>query len=592
MNKTPAPDHNVWPLKLTAGKFVEILFWLLAVLLLFLNLGFGGLRGSEGRWADVVRLMILNNDYLHPMINFEAYFDKPLVSYWIIAGFSLLTGGTVTELMIRLPSAIAGLVTLWATRLIASRFAGKTTGILAGWILLTAYSFAFWGRLGEADMLNLAFSTLAVGWYVVRRDKTDFGSYLLFGLLCAIGGQTKGLSAIAVPMLAVLADVAIARSWKKHLNWKLIAAGLVSLAVYLLPFLLAATKKDYADNGLSLVFQENIQRYFDSLDHKQPWYAYFIHLPQLMMPWTPILILALIAGIRNWKTGSPAEHWIMICIAVIFTVFSISDSKRVYYILPILPYCSILCAVFLLSDTVSILEKIRDIVLKIYFWLIPLLAAALLGMAIVGYSFGAKMRLIRYGQAEALRMILPVLLLTALILLVIWTWIRRISQEQFPNRETGRNFAVCTGAIAVLLIAFFGIVLPLTSEMFRTEKPFFEQIDSLAKKYKVPKERIYFFNHNFVNGSFYLKHEREIPVLDHEDISDPDELGTELAELLQNSQGQRLMVISQMRYFRKITFSYPEQQKYVLDRLIAIEPSGPTENPKKDGKKYAIFLQK
>lgn len=588
MNKTPDVDHSALPVRPTAAKIAEILFWVLAVLLLFLNLGIGGLRGSEGRWADVVRMMILNHDYLHPMINFEAYFDKPLVSYWIIAGFSLLTGGTVTELMIRLPSAVAGLVTLWSTRLIASRFAGKTTGIFAGWILLTVYSFAFWGRLGEADMLNLAFSTLAVGWYVVRRDKTDFGSYLLFGLLCAIGGQTKGLSAIAVPVLAVLADVAIARSWKKHLNWKLFAAGLVSLAVYLLPFLLAAAKKDYADNGLALVFQENIQRYFNSLDHKQPPYAYFIHLPQLMLPWTPILILAIIAGIRKWKTDGPAERWILICIAVIFVVFSISDSKRVYYILPILPYCSILCAVFLLSETVSIWEKIRDILLKFYFWLIPAVAAALLGLTVAGYAFNGKIKLVRYGQAECQQLVLPVMLLTALVLLVVWAWFRKLPPEQFPNGETGKKFAVCTGSATVLLIAFFGIVMPLTSEMFRTEKAFFGQIGRLAEKYRIPKDRIYFFHHNYTNGSFYLKHAQKIPVIDHEDKNEEKAPGMELSQLLKAHQGQRFMLIGQLRYFRKI--EPPVLRQRILDHLKSIEPSGPTENPKKNGKKYAIFL--
>ena len=588
MNNTPDPGHNVWPFKLTAEKLAGILFWVLAVLLLFLNLGIGGLRGSEGRWADVVRLMILNGDYLHPMINYEAYFDKPLVSYWLIAGLSLIAG-SVTELMIRLPSAAAGLVTLWATRLIASRFAGRTTGIFAGWILLTAYSFAYWGRLGEADMLNLAFSTLAVGWYVVRRDKTDFGSYLLFGLLCAVGGQTKGLSAVAVPVLAVLADIAVTRSWKRHLNWKLFAAGLLSLAVYLLPFLLASAKKDYEDSGLALVFQENIQRYFDSLDHKQAWYAYFIHLPQLMMPWTPILILAIIASVRNWKKADHSERWILVCIAVIFAVFSISDSKRVYYILPILPYCSILCAVFLLSETAGILEKIRNIVLKVYFWLIPTTAAALLGLTVYGYAFGRKIRLIRYGVRESLQLVLPAMLLTALILLVIWTlFFRKLDPQRFPNREIGRDFAACAGACAVLLIAFFGITMPLFSEMFRTEKPFFGQIVSLAEKHRIPKDRIYFFHHNYTNGSFYLKHEHKIPVLDHEDSAEEELLGKELAKLLKESQGQRFMVIGQLRYFRKI--SSPELRQQILDRLNLIERSGPAENPKKNGKKYAVLI--
>ena len=378
--------------------------------------------------------------------------------------------------------------------------------------------------------------------------------------------------------------------YDKDGHWKIFAAGLISLAAYLLPFLLASAKKDYEDSGLALVFQENIQRYFDSLDHKQAWYAYFIHLPQLMMPWTPILVLAIIASIRNWKKADHSERWILVCIAVIFAVFSISDSKRVYYILPILPYCSILCAVFVLSETTGIWEKLRNIVLKIYFWLIPATAAALLGLTVYGYAFSRKIRLIRYGLKEGSQLVLPVMLLTALILLVIWAlfW-RKLAPELFPNRKTGRDFAACAGACSVLLIAFFGIAMPLTSEMFRTEKPFFGQILSLAEKYRIPKDRIYFFHHNYTNGSFYLKHERKIPVLDHEGTAKSKELGTELAKLLKESQGQRFIVIGQMRYFRKI--SSPELRQQILDRLNLIEPSGPAENPKKNGKKYAVLLQ-
>jgi len=124
--------------------------------------------------------------------------------------------------------------------------------------------------------------------------------------------------------------------------------------------------------------------------------------------------------------------------------------------------------------------------------------------------------------------------------------------------------------------------------MFRTEKPFFGQVLSLGEKYRIPKDRIYFFHHNYTNGSFYLKHERKIPVLDHEDTAKKSELGTELAKLLKESQGQRFMVIGQMRYFRKI--SSPELRQQVLDRLNLIEPSGPAEKPKKNGKKYAVLI--
>ena len=85
-----------------------------------------------------------------------------------------------------------------------------------------------------------------------------------------------------------------------------------------------------------------------------------------------------------------------------------------------------------------------------------------------------------------------------------------------------------------------------------------------------------------------MKHEHKIQVIDHEDAAKTEELGKELAKLLKESQGQRIMVIGQLRYFRKI--SSPELRQQILDRLNPIEPSGPAENPKKNGKKYAVLI--
>ena len=573
---------------ISGSKFAGIAFWFLAVLMLFLNLGIGGLRGSEGRWADVVRTMFLTGDFLHPMINFEPYFDKPLVSYWAIAAGSALSGGEVTELLIRIPSALAGLVSLWATRLIAARYAGKTTGIFAGWILLTVYSFPYWGRLGEADMLNLAFGTLAVGWYVLKREKNDLFSYLVFGLLCAVGGQTKGLSSVAVPVLAVLTDLALSRTWRRHLNWKICLAGAISLGVYLIPFLLASLKKDYSDNGLALVYQENIQRYFNSLDHKQSWYAYFIHLPQLFLPWTPFLILALAAVVKRWKTADPADRWLLVTIGAIFLVFSISDSKRVYYILPILPFCAVLTARFLLSEGNAPLEKIRNILLTVYSWLVPALVIFLLGLAGHGWIRRAKY-LKKASSPEQLVQVLSIILLSALILLVIWLVFRRlIPASLFPAGPVGKDFALAAVCSAVVLIGFFGVLMPQTSETSRTEKKFFLALRRYLDSEKIPDQNVFFFHHNYSNPSFYLSRAHKIKVLDHEKAKGSAETAAELQELLKMRSGRPAVVIGQLRYFRKI--QSPALRQQILDGLNWTEPSGTWENPRKNGKKHAVLL--
>jgi len=58
--------------------------------------------------------MFLTGDFFHPTIGGEPYFDKPLLTYWLIVGFSALTGA-LNEWVVRLPSAIFGLISIWAT---------------------------------------------------------------------------------------------------------------------------------------------------------------------------------------------------------------------------------------------------------------------------------------------------------------------------------------------------------------------------------------------------------------------------------------------------------------------------------------------
>lgn len=566
----------------TPEHAAEAAFWILAAVLLFLNLGMKNISGSEGRWAEIVREMFISGDFLHPTINFRPYFDKPLISYWIIAGCTL-PFGEVSELLIRIPSAVAGLFSLWGTRLIASRFGGKTCGVIAGWIMLTVYSFAWWGRLGEADMLNMAFGTMAVGWYVIKRNETGFFNYLLFGLLCAVGGQTKGLSAIAVPVLAVLADQILSRGWKRHLNWKLIAAGIVSLLAYLLPFLLAAKSGgDYSANGLELVFRENILRYFDAFDHRQPWYAYFIHLPQLFLPWTPFLILALIAAIRNWRKAGNDDRWLL-SIAVIFLVFSISESKRIYYILPILPFCAVLTARFIQGNAAGLPEKIRNVLLRIYVWILP--AAALLMMLSPAVWLAVKDRIPFELPALYSVWLCGTLFLGGLLMLTVTLVLRSIfSRNATPENAPGRNFAVCAVSFAILFIAVFGMIIPVTDVSFRTAKPFIAEVRDFIAENSIPPERIFYFYKNYVDSTFYLGLKQNIRILDY--VEDGQASCQELKQLLRENPDRPFLVLGQPRHFQKIPD--PELRELVMRNLIR-EPSYPWEKKKNADKGYAVF---
>src|SRR5262245_39947402 len=176
--------------------------WCAAAALLFVSLGVRQLWKSEDRWAEATREMRLTRDFFHPRINGASYFDKPVGGYWLIAAVAALTG-RLNEWAVRLPSVLAALAGLWATVWLGRRLWSESVARTAGWILLTTYGFLFFGRLGMADMENLAAIMLATAWYWARRERPGFTTYAVFYLICFLGALTKGLGAVAVPIIII-----------------------------------------------------------------------------------------------------------------------------------------------------------------------------------------------------------------------------------------------------------------------------------------------------------------------------------------------------------------------------------------------------
>jgi len=203
--------------------------------LLFWTLGERSLWASEGRWAEIVREMILSGDFFHPTIGGHAYFDKPLLTYWVIIFFSKITG-RLDEFIIRLPSALAAVITLGCTVYLGRRLWSVQVGRLAGGLLITSYGLLMYSHIASAETENLAAVMLAVTWYWTRREHPGFITFLVFYLIVFIGSHMKGLTALVVPILVILPDLLRQRRWRYLLwpsHWLALVIG---IAVYLSPF--------------------------------------------------------------------------------------------------------------------------------------------------------------------------------------------------------------------------------------------------------------------------------------------------------------------------------------------------------------------
>lgn len=325
------------------AKFLTL--FLAAIILLFGMLGTHEIWTQEHRWADIVTEMFYRHDFLHPYLENNPYYDKPLLSYWLIIAFTYLTGH-FSVWALRLPSAFAGLLAIWSIYRLGTRLRNKKIGMLAGWMLLTTFYFVFWARTSSADMLNMAGTLFAVSWYFDKKDNPTIFNYMIFFIILSLTALCKGLIGPVVTAIAIFPDLCMQQEWKKHLNWRVFISLTPGLLLYVFPFWLSAyfNQNPYTQNGLYLVYKENVLRYFQPFDHKGPIYTYFIFLPIYLLPWTLFFLPAIWNLKKNWSSFSNSSKWIVWSVLLLFVFFTLSGSRRNYYVLPMVPFAILLTA--------------------------------------------------------------------------------------------------------------------------------------------------------------------------------------------------------------------------------------------------------
>ncbi|WP_019578869.1 ArnT family glycosyltransferase [Pseudomonas mandelii] len=354
-----------------------------SALILLLGLGTRELWGPETRWANIALQMLQSGDYFDPYLKGEAYYDKPLPSYWLITATAWLTGG-LGHWSLRLSSVIAAWLSVWLVYLIGEQLMRKGTGLIAGWMLATTFYFAFWARVATADILTVCGVLAAVWWYWRGPQDTRFSRYLVFFLLLSLTSLFKGLIGFILPGLLLLPHVAQDGRWKSHLNLRLCAALVIAGAFYMTPFILSHLygAPTYGESGLGLVLRENVVRFFQPFDNIGPIYTYLIYLPVYTLPWAPCWMLGLWFALRHWRSVEPNTRWLVWGLGLLMLFFTASGSRRSYYVLPLVPFAQLLGAWWITRRMAerNATDRFGSRRLKIGFGLTAVLLMAILGV--------------------------------------------------------------------------------------------------------------------------------------------------------------------------------------------------------------------
>lgn len=352
-----------------------ILLALLAAALFATNItGYDLWPPDEPRFAEVAREMLVLDDWLVPHVNGEPYYEKPPLLFWL-AALASVPGGEVTEWTARIPSIMAGLLTLLFTGLLARSLAGPRVAFWAVLILMTNARVWWQARTGQIDMLLTACMMLSLlaFWYWDQRRQ---GRWLvLFYLGIALGLLAKGPPALVFPLALAMAYYwgQPAQRRRLHLVWGTLAAA-VPVLLWYIPARLAAEGDAAAavETGIAgNLFRNTIGRIFLGVSKAQ-WPGYYLleTIPVDLMPWTlflpwlfvwlwqrgradnptPVRGLALRARGQALAVGysrlctDPAMRLLLSWTVPALVFFSLSIGKRAIYILPLFPVFAILLA--------------------------------------------------------------------------------------------------------------------------------------------------------------------------------------------------------------------------------------------------------
>ncbi len=451
-------------------------------ILFFARLGARALWSSEFRWAEIAREMLVTHNYFWPTINGHVYYDKPLGSYWLVI-FSTPFAGGLNEAATRLPSAIAGLLAVALLMLLTRRLYDARTAILAGVILATSFSFVFFSRDASADIETIAGELAALLLFSSNEDRGGGIWVVGLWLIMAATSLTKGLLGFALPLLVIGAYACLRDGWSQlfeelsrsslsdriqrfiernrwFFNWYTVVGIAFGGLVYGLPFEISSRMMG-TQKGLAMVYRENVVRFFHPFDHRGPIYLYVYVIFGLMAPWSAMLPAALVEthSLRHANAEpARADRFALVYFWATFIFFTLSGSRRSYYILPILPAAAILVA-----RTLAYPGDLRSMIAR---------RLLIIGYAIVAFAavVGIVLLIPAWAVLPSPYDALPDLPAKPAFIMF---WIASVAAVIYALRKfNAYRVAISMGAIAYLVMAYIYIFAMPAAEAYRGEKPF------------------------------------------------------------------------------------------------------------------------
>src|SRR5215510_2275138 len=360
-------------------------FWIVFIIsfiLLFSGLRKGGLSGyDDAFYAHYGKRMLLTGDWWSLRLNGYHIFEFPPMFPWLEA-LSMKVFG-VTDFAAKVPAALSGLFTIVLAYLIAKElFIGVWAPILSMAILSGTQIFIKYAMHSMTDAPFTFFFTLALYLYLKGLKKP--GYFLLSGV--AIGAAILTRSVLGIIPLGVI-FLHLIVTGRHELIWSRYFIGALALSITLpaiwygsqynlygrqflnehFSFVSSKISRQGADvrdysrqkevilcrtaggQNFTLTLPADAPTRSDERSGRSQIILGFVEYPKLLLrhywPWLPLMLIGLVGQALSFiRSRDNGAAFLIIWVACVLILFSVSEAKALRYIMPVFPAFAIFAA--------------------------------------------------------------------------------------------------------------------------------------------------------------------------------------------------------------------------------------------------------
>ena len=314
--------------------------------------------------AEAAREMLTRGDFVTLHINGVRYLEKAPMMYWLVAGSFRIFG--VHDFAVRLPTVIAMFLLVLLGMVWGSRAFGIRAGLYTGLFTATSVGYFLFTRVFIPEAILSLF--IAAAFYCVvsalSRPSARWSWYAVYALM-ALAVLTKGLLALVVIGITLVAYLAITGEWRRWREFHLFSGLLLFFAIAAPWHILAGLRNPGTPEHHGFFWfyfvNEHFLRFLGKRIpkdyNKLPGYLYWsLHLVWLF-PWSlylPVALRRLIADLRRRRLEKTPlsfrarTRWICILWASVTLLFFAFSTNQEYYTFP-----AYLALILLLADALA-----------------------------------------------------------------------------------------------------------------------------------------------------------------------------------------------------------------------------------------------